>query len=181
MLLARAASSEMGVFEEYAIIANGMKNGTLKPAAPEPPLVTWVETRFSSSFKAGNGTERICGIAPGFGEQFDAALRSSIAYSFGNCSRNDAKMVYISKEISQTKDVTPSPQAYAIPSAMGPRGSARTVSTRSPTFVFGSDPTDSLHRQTGELRELKSSGVDVSKELTAVRARIHAPGMRGSH
>ena len=168
----------MGMLDEYAVIAEGMRNGTLKPAGHEAPPETWVETRFSSSYKAGNGSERICGLAPGLGEQFDSALRSSIAYSFGNCSRNDAKMVYISKEISQTKDVTPAPLAYNIPSAIGPKGTARTVSTRSPTFVFGTDPMDPLHRQTGELRELKASGVDVSKELATVRSRIHAPGLR---
>lgn len=163
----------MGLQDEYAVIAEAMRLGTLKPAAPAPIPDTWVDTRFSSSYKAGNGTERICGLAPGLGEQFDAALRSSIAYSFGNCSRNDAKMVYISKEISQTKDVTPAPLAYNIPTAIGPRGTAKTVSSRSPTFVFGTDPLDPLHRQTGELRELKASGVDVSKELTQVRNRVH--------
>mmetsp|Transcript_27427 Transcript_27427/g.69785 ORF Transcript_27427/g.69785 Transcript_27427/m.69785 type:complete len:169 (-) Transcript_27427:413-919(-) len=167
----------MGLQEEYAVIAEGMRNGTLKPAAQQAPLDTWVNRRFSSSYKAGNGCERL-GLAPGFGEQYDAAIRSSVAYSFGNCSRNDSKNVYISKEISQTKDVTPAPLAYTIPTSIGPRGTARTVSTRAPTFVFGSDPLDELHRQTGELRELKSSGVDMTKELASLRARIHPPMLR---
>jgi len=162
----------MGLQEEYAVIAEGMRHGTLKPTEHEAPLDTWVNTRFTNSYKSGNGSERL-GLAPGMGEQFDSALRSSIAYSFGNCSRNDSKLVFLSKEIMTSKDVTPAPLAYNIATAIGPKGIARTIVGRSPTFVFGTDPTDHLHRQTGELRELKSQGIDVSKDLALVRSRIH--------
>lgn len=62
---------------------------------------------------------------------------------------------------------------YAIGTSIGPKGTATSVTTRAPLFSFGHDPLDSLHRQTGELRELKASGVDVSRELAQVRARVH--------
>ena len=157
------------IASEYSIIAEGMRLGTLKPAPPDLPPPTWVDKRFANSFMSTAGP----GLAPGFGEQFDAALDSSIAYSFGNCSRNDAKKVYVSKEISKGEDLGPGPLGYNIGSSIGPKGTATSVTTRSPLFSFGNDPLDALHRQTGELRELKSSGVDVSTELAAIRARVH--------
>ena len=48
-----------------------------------------------------------------------------------------------------------------------------TVSERSPLYAFGSDPFDTLHRQSGELRELKANNVDVSAELATIRSRVH--------
>lgn len=94
--------------EEYVAIAEGMRNGTLKPLVPQSRPELWIDKRFTNSYKGGNGCART-GLAIGFGEQFDAAIKSSIAHSFGSCSRNDAKLVYISREISSSKDVTPAP------------------------------------------------------------------------
>ena len=100
-----SASCAMNTASEYAAIAEGMRLGTLKPAQPDVPPPAWISERFANSFLSTAGP----GLAPGFGEQFDSKLGSSIAYSFGNCSRKDAKNVYISKEISKGEDLGPGP------------------------------------------------------------------------
>jgi len=155
--------------DEYATLAQGMRLGTLKVAADEPPMVTWMSQRFTHSHMSTHGP----GLAPGFGEQVDSVLRSSVAYSFGHCSRKDATKVYVSKEISKGENIGPGPLAYKIPTSIGPKGTATTVSGRAPLYGFGTDPIDSLHRTSTELRELKASGLDVSKELTDIRTRVH--------
>ena len=95
----------MNTATEYAAIAEGMRLGTLKPAQPDIPPPAWISERFANSYMSTAGP----GLAPGFGEQFDSKLGSSIAFSFGNCSRKDAKNVYISKEISKGEDLGPGP------------------------------------------------------------------------
>lgn len=183
--------------DEYATLAQGMRLGTLKVAAEEPPMVTWISQRFTHSHMSTHGP----GLAPGFGEQVDSAIRSSVAYSFGHCSRKDATKVYVSKEISKGENIGPGPVgatprlaaiprmlrrltcaagmrlaaqlAYKIPTSIGPKGTATTVSGRAPLYGFGTDPIDALHRTSTELRELKASGLDVSKELTDIRTRVH--------
>ena len=162
------------LIDEYAIIAEGMRKGTLKPLAHEPPMDTWVNKRFSSSFRAGNGSERtgILGVSPGFGEQFNASIKSSTAYSFGNCSRKDAAKVFVSKELQATPDLGPGPLGYKIPTNMGPDGAAKTVSSKAPLYGFGTDPTYSA-----ELREFKACGVyegtTVARDLKGLRDRVH--------
>ena len=158
----------MGIIEEYSAIAEGMRNGSLPPAGEDhsPPL--WISKRFANSQLSTSGP----GLAPGFGEQFDASLRSSVSYSFGNCSRKDATKVYVSRELSKGEDISPGPLAYKIPTNMGPDGSAKTVVNRSPMVLFGTDIKNSA-----ELRELKASGVyegtSVAGDLKAIRDRVH--------
>uniref|UniRef100_A0A7S2MDR7 Uncharacterized protein n=1 Tax=Haptolina brevifila TaxID=156173 RepID=A0A7S2MDR7_9EUKA len=155
--------------DEYAALAEGMRLGTLKPAADEPQMVTWIDKRYSNSHMSTHGP----GLMPGFGEQVDSTLRTSIAYSFGNCNRKTAEKVFVSREISKGESISPGPLAYKIPTSIGPKGTAMTVSGRSPLYEFGHDPYDSLHRQTGELRELKARNVDVSAELATIRQSVH--------
>ena len=158
----------MGIIEEYSAIAEGMRNGSLPPAGEDhsPPL--WISKRFANSQLSTSGP----GLAPGFGEQFDASLRSSVSYSFGNCSRKDATKVYVSRELSKGEDISPGPLAYKIPTNMGPDGSAKTVVIRAPMCQFGTDLKNSA-----ELRELKASGVyegtSVAGDLKAIRDRVH--------
>ena len=140
----------MGIQEEYAAIAQGMKNGTLPPLGEDTKPHLWVTDRFANSSLSTSGP----GLAPGFGEQFNARLRSSTAYSFGNCSRKDAAKVYVSQELSKGEDISPGPLAYKIPTNMGPDGAAKTVVERSPMILFGTDIKNSA-----ELRELKACGV----------------------
>ena len=110
--------------------------------------------------------------APGFAEQFDSSIRSSTAYSFGNCSRRDAGKIYVSKELTPGESIGPGPLAYKIPTNMGPDGAAKTVSTRASMCMFGSDVKDSA-----DLRDYKSCGIfegtAVAKELRIIRDRVH--------
>lgn len=158
----------MGIQEEYAAIAEGMRNGTLPPAGEDTKPHLWVSDRFTNSMMSTSGP----GLAPGFGEQFDASIRSSIAYSFGNCSRKDAAKVYVSQELSKGEDISPGPLAYKIPTNMGPEGAAKTVVQRSPMVLFGTDIKNSA-----DLRELKATGVcegtSVAGELKKIRDRAH--------
>ena len=159
----------MGIQDEYAAIAEGMRNGTLPPASEDiqPPL--WITKRFANSALS---TATPGDLAPGFGEQFDATIRSSVAYSFGNCSRKDAAKVYVSQELSKGEDISPGPLAYKIPTNMGPDGSAKTVVERSAMCQFGTD-----FKNSAELRELKASGVyegtSVAGDLKQIRDRVH--------
>lgn len=159
----------MGIQEEYAAIAVGMRNGTLPPAGEDKPLETWITKRFTNSYLSTSGP----GLAPGFGEQYDAKIRSSTAYSFGNCSRKDATKVFVSKELARKEDISPGPLGYKLPTSIGPNGAAKTVATRSPTFLFGTDTVDSAN-----LRELKASGIyegtSVAVDLKTLRDRVHS-------
>lgn len=154
--------------EEYAAIAEGMRNGTLPPAGEDVKPEVWMDKRYSNDPKSTAGPH----LAPGFGEQYNARMRSSIFYSFGDCSRKDSNKVYISKEINQGEDISPGPLAYKLPTNMGPDGAAKTVVTRSPMCQFGTDLKNSA-----DLRELKASGVfegtSVATELGALRNRVH--------
>ena len=155
--------------QEYAAIAEGIRNGTLPAAGADhnPPL--WIEERFSSS---GLYTGCREALQPGFGEQFNASIKSSTAYSFGNCSRKDAAKVFVSKELQATPDLGPGPLGYKIPTNMGPDGAAKTVSSKAPLYGFGTDPTYSA-----ELREFKACGVyegtTVARDLKGLRDRVH--------
>jgi len=101
-----------------------------------------------------------------FGEPFDARMRTSASYSFGNCSRNDAKLVYDQarrrsparrlhrvppQEIQKCAvGVTPGPQApYAIKGFFGPKPPV--THEKAPSAFMGTDARDSA-----ELREMKA-------------------------
>lgn len=158
----------MGIQEEYAAIAEGMRSGTLPPAGEDPKPPLWISQRFANSSLSTSGP----GLAPGFGEQFDATIRTSIAYSFGNCSRKDAAKVYVSQELSKGEDISPGPLAYKIPTNMGPDGAAKTVSQRAAMCQFGTDKNNSA-----DLRELKAQGVfegtSVAGDLKKIRDKVH--------
>ena len=158
----------MGIQDEYAAIAEGMRNGTLPPASEDPKPELWIKDRFSNSSFSTAGP----GLSPGFGEQFNASIRSSTFYSFGNCSRKDASKVYVSRELSKGEDISPGPLAYKIPTNMGPDGSAKTVVMRMPMCQFGTD-----YKNSADLRELKASGVfegtTVAGDLKKIRDRVH--------
>lgn len=158
----------MGIQDEYAAIAEGMRNGTLTPAGDDLPLANPVKDRFANSYLSTAGP----GLAPGFGEQFHSRIKSSTAYSFGNCSRKDATKVYVSKELSLGESISPGPLAYKLPTNMGPDGAAKTVSTRAPMCQFGGD-----FKNSAELREYKACGIHegttVAGELRTIRDRVH--------
>ncbi len=149
-------SSAMGLQDEYAAIAQGMELGTLRPAPVEPPPTTWISSRFSN------------GPSKGFGEIYDSKIMSSVAFSMGKCSRGDAKRVFVSRELAKytISDISPGPQAYKGPCSLGPKGLQHHLSTqgRSPNTVFGTDL-----RNSADLREYKSCGIDVDRELAALR------------
>ena len=163
---------------EYAAIAEGMRKGTLPPAGPDTPASDWINHRFANSHLSTSGRSRppvdLKCLAPGFGEQFDSALHSSISYSFGHCSRKQAaEHVYISEELCQhVETLGRGPPSYKIPSNMGPDGACKTVSTRAPTFRFGSDVKHSV-----DLREYKSAGIcdgtHVATGLRQIRDTVH--------
>eukprot|EP00964_Phaeocystis_antarctica_P101796 scaffold67274_cov55-Phaeocystis_antarctica.AAC.3 len=73
--------------QDYLQIAEGVKNGSLRALEPAPQPVLWNQTnqRFS------NHPLNLCS-SMSFGEPFDARMSTSASYSFGNCSRNDAKL-----------------------------------------------------------------------------------------
>ena len=131
----------MGLQDEYAAIAEGMRLGTLKPARhPEPPK-TWMDKRYTHSHMSTHGP----GLAPGFGEQVDSALKSSVAYSFGNFSRKDGHMIFISKELSKGESISPGP----VRSSAGPAGTwlLSLQSSRFPNFNLALCSSCSLHIQ----------------------------------
>jgi len=154
--------------EEYAAIAEGMRNGTLPPAGEDVPAPDWIGSRFANSHLSTAGP----GLAPGFGEQYDTKIRSSVAYSFGNCSRKDATKVYVSRELSKGESISLGPFAYKIGTSIGPNGTAKSVFARAPMAQFGLDQKDSA-----TLRELKASGVfegtTVATDLKSIRDRVH--------
>jgi hypothetical protein len=158
----------MGIQDEYAAIAMGMRLGTLPPAGNDQPPPNWISERFANSYLSTSGP----GLAPGFGEQFNSTIRSSTSYSFGNCSRKDATKVFVSRELSKGESITPGPLAYTIPTNLGPNGAAKTVSSRAPLCYFGTDLKSSA-----DLRELKACGVfegtTVAGDLKAIRDRVH--------
>ena len=166
---AAAARLAMGIQEEYAAIAEGMRNGTLPPAGEDPRPELWIASRYRNSFLSTSSPGQ---LSPGFGEQFHANIRSSTAYSFGNCARSDAAKGYVSQELSKGEDISPGPLAYKIPTNMGPDGAAKTVSIKAPMVLFGSDP-----KETTDLRELKACGVfegtTVAGDLKKIRDRVH--------
>ena len=158
----------MGIQEEYAAIATGMRQGTLPPAPEDTAPPPWISTRFSSSYLSTSGP----GLAPGFGEQYVSGIRSSTAYSFGNCSRKDATKVFISQELAANPAISPGPLAYTLPTNVGPNGAAKTVSTKYPSAFFATDS-----RGSADLRELKACGVfegtTVAGDLKRIRDRVH--------
>ena len=149
----------MGLQDEYAAIAEGMALGTLKPAPVDKAPDTWIMARYS------NGPS-----GSGFGEVYDSRIASSCAFSMGKCSRNEAKKIFHSKELAKADagQVSPGPQAYEIRSCMGASGYQLYLSTlgRPPNTVFGTD-----QRNSAELRELKSMGIDVDRELATLHFR----------
>ena len=75
--------------QDYIQIAEGIKNGSLRPLEPAAQPVLWNQTNQRFSNHPLNMSSSVS-----FGEPFDARLPTSASYSFGNCSRNDAKLVY---------------------------------------------------------------------------------------
>ena len=132
----------MGLQDEYAAIAQGMRLGTLRPAPDDKPPDTWICDRFSNSPISANS----------FGEQYNSQMLSSCAFSFGNCSRSDAKRVYASRELSKASGETtfsPGPQMYDLPVSIGPKSGQHHLSTmgRSRNTVFGTDSRDSAENR----------------------------------
>ena len=158
----------MGIQAEYAAISEGMRNGTLTPAGDDKPPASWISDRFRNSYLSTSGP----GLAPGFGEQFHSDIKSSIAFSFGNCSRNDATKVYVSRELTLGESISPGPLAYKIPTNIGPDGAAKSVAMRAPMVQFGTDLKNSA-----ELRELKACGIHegttVAADLRTIRDKVH--------
>ena len=95
--------------QDYLQIAEGVKNGSLRPLEPAAQPVLWNQTnqRFS------NHPLNMCS-SMSFGEPFDARMRTSASYSFGNCSRNDAKLVYDQARRRLRRAAAPRPDACIV-------------------------------------------------------------------
>eukprot|EP00966_Prymnesium_polylepis_P304194 7027785-Prymnesium_polylepis.1 len=92
-----------GIQEEYAVIAQGMRNGTLKEPPAEKPKELWIAKRFA--VVKGDGYDSFC-------EHYNSKEMSSSAYSFGLCTLSDSKKVSVPKDMANglTND-SPGPQA----------------------------------------------------------------------
>lgn len=62
----------------------------MRSLEPAQPPVLWTKTNKRFSNHPLNSSSSLS-----FGEPFDARMASSASYSFGNCSRNDSKLVYV--------------------------------------------------------------------------------------
>ena len=121
-----------------------------------------VKERFANSYLSTAGP----GLALEFGEQFHSSIKSSTAYSFGNCSRKDAARS-TSKELSSASpSPAHSPTRY---DNMGGR-SGQTVVERAPMCQFGTD------KNGADLREYKATGITRNRrrrQLRSIRDRVH--------
>ena len=92
----------LGIQEEYAVIAQGMRNGTLKEPPPEKPPKLWIENRFAAV--KGDGYNSFC-------EHYNSRELSSNAFSFGLCTLQDSMKVSVPNDMTNgmTND-SPGPQ-----------------------------------------------------------------------
>lgn len=135
---------------DFIQIAEGVKNGTLKPAAPPVVPDTWNVTQHRFSHHPLT--------SPSFGEPVNARQSRSPAYSFGTCSRDDSKNVYIKEVQKMAAGTSPGPSAYG---AKGFFGKERPIPTilsthkKSPHAFMGSDPRDSADRREARAKALQ--------------------------
>ncbi|KAL1493494.1 hypothetical protein AB1Y20_017199 [Prymnesium parvum] len=148
----------MGLREEYATIKQARRDGTLKPAPPPPPPKLWVASRFARDKDAPYSS---------LGERYNSREPSTIAYSFGHCTLEASLKASIPKHTSNGMTVvSPGPQAYTLKGTFGPRSAQfhESKARRGPSPGFGTDL-----RQSDLLRDLKSRGQPVDKEMELVR------------
>jgi len=167
---ARTAMAKLGIQDEYALIAQGMRNGTLKEPPAEKPPELWISKRFSSS--KGESYNGFC-------EQFDSRAESSKSYSFGLCTLADSLRVSVPKDMSNgMTDDSPGPQMYNIKGTFGKSSAQFSESTarRGPNTQFGTDL-----RHSADVRELKSRGVPVDQELEHLRLHSLVNTFKSGH
>ena len=149
----------MGLQDEYAIIAQGMRAGTLKQKAPEEPPELWISKRFSGT--ADDSVNSFC-------EQYDSRKETSQAFSFGLCTLDVSKKVSVSREMAHScvGTISPGPLAYSLRGTFGPKSAQHSEASahHARSTLFG---TELRHSQ--EVREAKARGQPVEAELEHIR------------
>ena len=96
----------LGIQDEYAVIAQGMRNGTLKEPSPEKPPVLWIEKRFKAV--KGDAVDSFC-------EQYNSREKSSNSFSFGRCTLQDSMKVSVPKDMTNgMSNDSPGPQVRGL-------------------------------------------------------------------
>lgn len=148
----------MGLQDEYAVIAQGMRNGTLKERPPDEAPKLWTSKRFSNSISH---------------ESFNSREESSRAFSFGLCTLDTSRKVYISEEMARgtVGAISPGPLAYSLRGSFGPKSAQFSESTAShaPNAHFGTDL-----RHSAAVREAKAKSHPVDAELEYIRTHASA-------
>lgn len=152
-----------GLVDEYAAIAEGMRNGTLRPRPPQPPMQLWTSQRFSATAPPDAGAEN------SFCEQFNSMKRSGASYSFGNCTLKDSLKVSVGRDMATAVSISPGPLTYTLKGTFGPHSAALVESDapRPPVANFGTDL-----RASADIRELKVARPDargLDEDVTMLR------------
>jgi len=151
----------MGVPDDYATIAQGVRESTLKEPLPEPKLELHIQKRFSKGEARGAWNS--------FSEQFDSTRSSSLMYSFGNCTLTDSKKHSMSREMatSMAEGRSPGPAGYTLKGSVGPKSAQHIESSarHATSCHFLSEFRDSA-----DVRERKARGEPNDAAIAAIRA-----------
>ena len=164
---------------DYIQIAEGVKNGTLKPLPPPETPETWCAARWQRPHGRGplsapprrdarrNVTNHRFSSNPltsaSFGEPFNARQAKQPSYGFGTCSRNDAKLVFIKEVANGQAGVSPGPAAYGAKGFFGPVRNhpiptVLSTHVKCPMPFMGTDPRDSAEQREMKAQSLQGGG-----------------------